>query len=151
MTHGTSTPCARVISVETRNLLLKLFRRHLINPFVASIAYSGHTKLTPRITMAWDLFPKWGLECQKEVSRAGTSNYIPQYLWDVITSPCPGYFLLAHKYTNASWIRDSNRSVRHVLFACVKWMYQQIAVLHMLWHIKNAEVCLTMTHAVGCP
>ena len=26
--------------------------------------------------------------CQKQVSRAGTSNYIPQKLWDVITCPC---------------------------------------------------------------
>ena len=31
----------------------------------------------------------WGLVYQKQVSRAGTCNYIPQYLWDVITSPCP--------------------------------------------------------------
>ena len=29
-----------------------------------------------------------GLVCQKQVSRAGTSNYIPQYLWDVIICPC---------------------------------------------------------------
>ena len=35
--------------------------------------------------------------CQNHVSRAGTSNYIPQYLWDVITCPCPWYLLQAHK------------------------------------------------------
>ena len=29
--------------------------------------------------------------CQKQLSRAGTSNYIPQILWDVITCPCPWY------------------------------------------------------------
>ena len=23
--------------------------------------------------------------------KAGTSNYIPQYMWDVITCPCPWY------------------------------------------------------------
>ena len=34
---------------------------------------------------------------QKQVSRVGTSNYIPQILWDVITCPCPWYLLLAHK------------------------------------------------------
>ena len=28
----------------------------------------------------------------QQISRAGTSNYIPQYLWDVITCPCPRYF-----------------------------------------------------------
>ena len=35
--------------------------------------------------------------CHKQVSRAGTNNYIPQILWDVITCPCPWYLLLAHK------------------------------------------------------
>ena len=39
----------------------------------------------------------WGQVCQKQVSRAGTNNYIPQYLWGVITCPCPWYLLLAHK------------------------------------------------------
>ena len=28
---------------------------------------------------------------QKQASRTGTSIYIPQILWDVITSPCPWY------------------------------------------------------------
>ena len=40
---------------------------------------------------------------QKQVSRAGTSNYIPQYLWDIITCPCPWYLLLAHNF----WIHSS--------------------------------------------
>ena len=30
-----------------------------------------------------------GVLCQEQVSRAGTSSYIAQYLWDVITCPCP--------------------------------------------------------------
>ena len=38
----------------------------------------------------------WELVCQKQVSMAGTSNYIPQYLWDVITCPFPWYLLAAH-------------------------------------------------------
>ena len=37
----------------------------------------------------------WGLLCKKQVSRAGTSSYIPQVLWDVITHPCPWYLFLA--------------------------------------------------------
>ena len=41
-----------------------------------------------------------GVLCQKQVSRAGTSNYIPQKLWDVITCPCPWYLLLAQH----SWV-----------------------------------------------
>ena len=36
-----------------------------------------------------------GVLCPKKVSRARTSNYIPQILWDVITCPCPWYMLLA--------------------------------------------------------
>ena len=32
---------------------------------------------------------KFGVVCQKQVSRAGTSNYIPQILWNVITCSCP--------------------------------------------------------------
>ena len=41
----------------------------------------------------------WGLVWQKQVSRAGKINYIPQYLWDVIICPCPWYLLLACKST----------------------------------------------------
>ena len=40
----------------------------------------------------------WRLGCQKQVSRAGTSNYIPQYLWDLITCPWPWNLLLIHKH-----------------------------------------------------
>ena len=37
--------------------------------------------------------------CQKQISRAGTSNNIPQTLWDVITCSCPWYLLLAQRYS----------------------------------------------------
>ena len=40
----------------------------------------------------------WEVLCQKQVSRPGTSNYIPQYLWDVIACSCPWYPLLV-QYT----------------------------------------------------
>ena len=43
---------------------------------------------------------------KKQVSRAGSSNYIPQYLWDVITCPCPWYLLL----TNKSTIENNSRA-----------------------------------------
>ena len=36
----------------------------------------------------------WGVWCQRHLSRAGTSNYIPQYLWDVIMFHSPSYMLL---------------------------------------------------------
>ena len=37
--------------------------------------------------------------CQNLVSRAGTNNYIPQILWDVITCPCSWYSLLVHHFS----------------------------------------------------
>ena len=40
---------------------------------------------------------KWGLVCQRHLWRAGASNDIPSYLWDVITCLCPWNLPLAHK------------------------------------------------------
>ena len=37
------------------------------------------------------------LVCQKQLSRAGLGNYIPQILWDVITCPYPWYLLLSYE------------------------------------------------------
>ena len=36
----------------------------------------------------------WWHMNQKQVLRVGTSNYITQYLWNVITCPCPWYLLV---------------------------------------------------------
>ena len=47
----------------------------------------------------------WGHVCQRPVSRAGSSNSIPQYLWGVISCPCPWYLLLGHK--SFLWSRTS--------------------------------------------
>ena len=52
------------------------------------------------------------LVCQKQVSRAGTSNYIPQILKDAITCPCPWYLLLrdrepaitTRRYYRTKWL-----------------------------------------------
>ena len=41
----------------------------------------------------------WGLGYQKQVSRAETSNYIPQIPWDVITCPSSWYLLLTHHFS----------------------------------------------------
>ena len=45
---------------------------------------------------------KWGVLCQEQVSKAGTSNYIPKYLGDVISCPWPWYLLLAQPSWNVS-------------------------------------------------
>ena len=45
---------------------------------------------------------KWGLVYQVQVWRSGASNYIPQYLWDVVTCPRPSYLLLVHTSWNVT-------------------------------------------------
>ena len=44
-----------------------------------------------------------GALCQKQISRAGINNYIPQCLWDVIVCPCPWYLLPTQNFRNAGW------------------------------------------------
>ena len=39
----------------------------------------------------------WGSVCYKQVYRTCIRNYMLQYMWDVITYPCPRYLLLAHE------------------------------------------------------
>ena len=53
-----------------------------------------------------------GLVCQKQVPRAGISNYIPRILKDAITCPCPWYLLLrdrepaitTRRYYRTKWL-----------------------------------------------
>ena len=57
----------------------------------------------------------WRLACQKQVSREGTSNCIPQILWDAITCPCPLWFNNSKTFI---WQRkymflDNNPSIVH--------------------------------------
>ena len=47
----------------------------------------------------------WGVLCQKPVSSAWTGNYIPEYLWYVITCPSPWYVIL----TQHSWIKNDRK------------------------------------------
>ena len=54
-----------------------------------------------------------GVLCQMQVSRTETNNYIPQFLWDVITCPWPWYLLPAQHY----WY-DDNRL--QMYFATIK-------------------------------
>ena len=57
----------------------------------------------------------WGVLSQEQISRAGTNNYIPQYLCDVITCPCPWYPFL-HNTPVASFAKKVNpRLAKHPL------------------------------------
>ena len=45
----------------------------------------------------YDVIVIWGVVRQKLASMAGTSNYTPQILCNLVTCPCPLYLFLAHK------------------------------------------------------
>ena len=45
--------------------------------------------------------------CQKQVLRAGTSSYIPQILWDVITCPCPWFLSLMYSCSILNGMRGN--------------------------------------------
>ena len=68
-----------------------------------------------RLHIVWDISYHMlhavtcGVLCQKQVSRAGSSNYIAQHLWDVITCCCPWYILPAQHYPLLSVMPDDSR------------------------------------------
>ena len=65
------------------------------------------TLLITQAIITWNNI--WGVLCQKQVSRAGPSNYISQYLWDVITCPCPWYLpLVQHSWRSLTMTSDTD-------------------------------------------
>ena len=80
----------------------------------------------------------WEHLCQKQVSRAGTSNYIPQYLWDVITCPCPWYLLLAQSPHIKSLLLLGIPGFSNVLYnGCKAW-------LALFYHFPQLNECLLL-------
>ena len=66
-------------------------------------------------------FTPMGLLPHVALSRAGISNYIPQYLWDVITCPCPWYLLLVRKSSymfnrHVSWLSLLRHAVKSATY-----------------------------------
>ena len=79
---------------------------------------------------------EWRVLCQKHASRAGTSNYIPQYLWDVITCPCPLCSLMSHTF---SIVSTRIHSVwRTDVRLAASWIWRQdvskYSVRHEAWY-----------------
>ena len=65
--------------------------------FRSTVGHEAADQKWPSPLVIWFMAPyEGGLVCQNRVTRTETSNYIPQYLWDVITCPCPWYLLLLH-------------------------------------------------------
>ena len=75
--------------------------------------------------------------CQKHASRAGTSNYIPQILWDVITCPCPWYLLLPHtsSYIDLNFYTIQRRQNPPQIILKI---HKSIAIskLYITWYLK---------------
>ena len=100
-----------------------IFSKHEVNT-IATHRDLLYTENTLQISSIWTTISETillnfrrriGVSCQKQVSRTGTSNYIPQYLWDVIICPCPWYpFVVQHS------------SVQHAM-----GLYQ------LLWYISS--------------
>ena len=69
----------------------------------------------------------WVVLYQKQVSKAGTSNHIPQYLWDAITYPFRWCVLLVEQY----WF-SANIFTREApqLCAAVLWVESRTFALH---------------------
>ena len=81
-------------------------------------------------------------------SRAGTSNYIPQILWDVITCPCPWYLLLTHTHNP-----HINFAV-YLMKTCIVFCYSRAGTSNyipkMLWGVITCPCpwYLFLTHII---
>ena len=53
--------------------------------------------------------------CVPEAGLESSYNYTPQYMWDVITSPCSWYLFVACKSTALHLMRDNRTKSREVL------------------------------------
>ena len=73
------------------------------------------------------------MSCQKQVSRAGTDNHSPQYLWDVIIWPCHWCLLLSTQSKRTFmfvWCKKKVLCVYIYMCVCVcAWCATQIRLL----------------------
>ena len=87
-------PAQRATNAENVSIWLRHHDIPIIMHMVCSLCLcSGHLPSCNAHPIPWDVLYIW--VCQTQVSRVGTSNYIPQNLWGVITCPCPWYLFLA--------------------------------------------------------
>ena len=109
-----------------------------VTPCLLSIFYivwfSTHAiTLPPSIRFRSSSNPWWltsGVLSKKQVSRSGTSNYIPQILWHVITCPCPWYLLLVQ---HSSYGSCFYRSI---------YVHLRMYTVKQWWHSLLTHICL---------
>ena len=73
-----------------------------------------------------DSYMVWGVLYRNQVSRAGTSNYTPLLMWDVITCPCLWYLLLA---------QQSTFDLRYMHFTETPWNMDMLYNLPLPTHV----------------
>ena len=94
--HGLGTKNFYWCSLHSTFLYILPFHHNVVPFYVYMRMVQLNAKcLVQMKAVCWTHHITWGVLCQEPVSRTGTSNYIRQILWDVITCPCPWYLLLA--------------------------------------------------------
>ena len=89
-------------------IVLQISNCKIVRFYSNVIAYISKFTTPLKIYMHADVYA-WCISevlLQKQVSMAGTSNYIPQILWDVITCPCPWYLPLVQYPSYATRINQ---------------------------------------------
>ena len=138
---------------------------YIINRYILNENISLRSALTCAIHICCN---KCERVCQKQVSKAWTSNYIPQYLWDVIICPCPR--CLPQDLHDVGWLYQQTNSCavvfvidcvceevsmptqgapaeccnknhgikRTVTFSCTTWFCNEFQV-SSFWHISHNQ------------
>ena len=119
------TEIAWLKSVFKMLLLLQVYYRH--SPWI-------WCKLL--ITRAWGCAHIRGVPCQKQVSWAAACNYIWQYLWEVITCPCPWYSFPT-QYSSSE--THPNLKSRKILFHHI---YISFSVVNPFWSFTSSIVLI---------
>ena len=108
-----------------------------------SSAHRGSTNtpviLPDVIYLTTNLYYIWGLVCQKQVSRAWTSNYIPYYLWDVITCPCPSFI----SASGTHFTNDFSITIQ------IRWKFH-LALIQVLVIISQQNLAHATTAQLSC-
>ena len=80
---------------------------------------------------------KWGLMCQKYVSRAMKRNYNPQCLWGIITCPCPTYMLFGTHVLNLIVIKQTKKQTNNHMAKNVPCFLDKIAHVTIIYEFLS--------------
>ena len=86
--------------------------------------------------------------CARSRCQAGTGNYIPQYLWDVITCQCPSYLLLTHKSSNEGTTVHPKKYAHGFVVLCFVVVMQSFIMISHEVFIHIHQGCFAGTGAI---